>query len=89
MIKATTHKGVSLPRSRHFEYRHVRPFGRERRTRTTVVLGCGTRSEVLHIEHVARRRSLSIKTGYQILTRVVMQESARVHTGTKIPMVTR
>jgi hypothetical protein len=47
-----------------------------------VVLGCRARSELLHVEHaeLARRKILSFKTEYQILTRVVKQESARVHT---------
>jgi hypothetical protein len=42
-----------------------------------VVVGYGMRSEVLHVKHaeLAHRRSLSIKTGYQILTKMVTQES--------------
>jgi hypothetical protein len=47
--------------------------------------------EFLRIDYAepSRRRSLSIKTGHKIPTRLVTQESARVHTGTKIPMVAR
>jgi hypothetical protein len=56
-----------------------------------MVLERGTGSEVLRIEYAEPplRRSLSFKTGCQIPTSMATQESARVYTGTKIPMVAR
>jgi hypothetical protein len=58
---------VGLPQSWRFEV-----LKGKRTPPPTMVLGWGTGSEVLHVEHaeLARRRSLSIKTGCQIPTSV-------------------
>jgi hypothetical protein len=50
--------------------------------------GSGMWNEEYYMFNIRACSKKKFKMRYQILTRVVMQESARVHTGTKIPMVT-